>query len=508
MTRPGVGRSGLPHPGQNPDIRLIVWQEGQATVLRGIKGWARRLGPVHALAVLVLLQLWLIAAHSPWRDELQAYLLVRDSPGLSGLFANLHYEGHPGVWYLVLALVRIAVGSARALTAAQVVIALGTTALVWRRAPFADWLKLLILAGYYPLFEYGVIARSYGLGALLLFAWLALRRGGWGWLILAVMANIAVNFALLSAFCVAAGLWIERRWSWAGAALWAAGCLAAVITIIPAHDVQTGLSALAQPLAARVLAALRWQSAALYPAMVGVWPYRWQVLVSPPEAPWPAAMLGLAAGGLIALAVRREPKASVLTLGLFLVLAALSALIYPTYPRHVGVLVLFGVGLEWIRTEARDEPASPLFVAWTGLLAACGLWAAVCALAIPFSAGRQEARWIADHHLERAAWAAYPGYAGSDISAYFDRPTYNLQKQCLDTFIRWNAHAYDDVDDDVLADRIEDPGPFDYLVSDEDLGPLDDPMHLVAHFDRGSGDNDLFIYAMDRPKAGAALACR
>ncbi|MBV9511423.1 MAG: hypothetical protein JO303_14190, partial [Caulobacteraceae bacterium] len=378
-------------------------------VINGAFGrWASRLKPVHGLAVLMLLQLWLIFAHSPWRDELQAYLLVRDSPGLAGLFANLHYEGHPALWYLVLDAARCIIPSARALALVQAAVALGTIALVWRRAPFPDGLKLLILAGYFLLFEYGVIARSYGLGMLLLFAWLALRRTFWGWVVLAMMANVAIHFALLSVFCVAAGLWIERRWSWMGAALWAIGCLVALIAIIPAADVQTGASALAKPLGERALAALRWQSAVLLPVRVGVWPYRWQVLISPPEAPLTAALLGLGAGALAAVAVRREWRASGLMLGLFVVLAAMSALVYPTYPRHVGVLLLLGIALEWMRLERDGNGASPVFVSWMAVSAACGLWAAAAALVIPFSPGRQEARWIAAHHLQGAAWAAYP----------------------------------------------------------------------------------------------------
>jgi len=468
----------------------------------------RRLWPEFALCLLVGLQLWLIAAHSPWRDELQAYLLVRDSAGVTGLFSNLHYEGHPSLWYLALGVFEAVIASPAALKAAQAVIAVSVAALVWLRAPFPPWLKLLILAGYFPLFEYGVIARSYGLGELLLFAWLALRRTPWGWLILALMANVAVNFAFLSGVLVAAGLWIERRWSWAGVVLWAMAGLGAVITIVPAHDVSTGASALAQPLWFRTLAALRWESATLVPALVGVWPYRWQVLVSSPEAPLLAALLGLAAGGLAIWATGRDRRASVLALGLFLAMTALSALIYPTYPRHVGVVLLLVIALEWIRVERAGEPVSPAFVGWMGLSALCGLWAAACALIIPFSWGRQEIDWIKVHHLQGAQWAAYPGYVGSDISAFLGRPTYNLQKQCLDSFIRWDTHAYDDVDDDDLADRITQPGPFAYLASDEDLSFLQAPLKLIGHFDRGLGDNGVYLYAVQRPNQGAAPACR
>jgi len=160
-----------------------------------------------------------------------------------------------------------------------------------------------------------------------------------------------------------------------------------------------------------------------------------------------------------------------------------------------------------MRAETADEPASPVFVGWMGVSALCGLWAAACSLWTPFVYGREEARWIAVHHLQNAAWAAYPGYVGSDIAAYFDRPTYNLQKGCLNSFIRWNAHAYDDVDDDELADRISAPGPFAYLASDQDLSKIGAPVRLIARFDRGEGDNALNIYAVERPPSGAPAAC-
>jgi len=472
----------------------------------GIAG--RRPWPEFLLCLLVGLQLWLIVGHSPWRDELQAYLLVRDSSGICGLFANLRYEGHPGLWYLVLGVFEAVIRSTAALKAAQVVVALSVTALVWLRAPFPPWLKLLILAGYFPLFEYGVIARSYGLGELLVIAWLCLRRTPWGWLVLALMANVAVNFALLSGVLVLAGLWIERRWFWAGVAVWAVAGLAAVITIIPAHDVSTGASALAQPLWFRTLDGLRWESATLVPALVGVWPYRWQVLISPPETPLLAAVLGVAAGAMAVWATVRDRRSSVLALALFLAMTALSALVYPTYLRHVGVVLLLVIALEWMRVENSGQPAAPAFIGWMGVSVVCGLWAAGCALIIPFSSGRQEIDWIKAHHLETARWAAYPGYVGSDISAFLGRPTYNLQKECLNSFMRWDTHAYDDVDDDVLANRIAQPGPFDHLASDEDLSAIPAPLVLIGRIDRGLGDNDVFLYEVRRPLAGAAPSCR
>lgn len=43
-----------------------------------------------------------LARHQMWRDETNAWGIVLASPTLPALFHNLHYEGHPGLWHLLL----------------------------------------------------------------------------------------------------------------------------------------------------------------------------------------------------------------------------------------------------------------------------------------------------------------------------------------------------------------------------------------------------------------------
>src|SRR5262245_42119218 len=42
------------------------------------------------------------ARHEMFRDELQAWLIARDSHSLPDLFHNMRYEGHPAVWQMLL----------------------------------------------------------------------------------------------------------------------------------------------------------------------------------------------------------------------------------------------------------------------------------------------------------------------------------------------------------------------------------------------------------------------
>jgi hypothetical protein len=37
-----------------------------------------------------------------WRDELNGWLIARDSPSLTNFWNNIRYEGHPILWYVWL----------------------------------------------------------------------------------------------------------------------------------------------------------------------------------------------------------------------------------------------------------------------------------------------------------------------------------------------------------------------------------------------------------------------
>ena len=56
-----------------------------------------------AIALLATALLIVNAAHREmWHDEINAFEIALHSPTLPALFHNLHYEGHPPLWYLLL----------------------------------------------------------------------------------------------------------------------------------------------------------------------------------------------------------------------------------------------------------------------------------------------------------------------------------------------------------------------------------------------------------------------
>ena len=73
--------------------------------VRGPESRTRRLiysfpGAIFALYALLLGVVSL--RHEMFRDEVQAWLIARDSTSIPNLFFNMRYEGHPALWQLLL----------------------------------------------------------------------------------------------------------------------------------------------------------------------------------------------------------------------------------------------------------------------------------------------------------------------------------------------------------------------------------------------------------------------
>ncbi len=114
--------------------------------------------------------------HEPWYDEAQAWLLVRDTSLWDLLTHYLRYEGHPSLWYLVL---WIPVKANLPYQWINILPALISIAGMWvflRYSPFPFAVNLLFPFGFFMMFQYGIIARSYCLLPLVLFTIAAVYR--------------------------------------------------------------------------------------------------------------------------------------------------------------------------------------------------------------------------------------------------------------------------------------------------------------------------------------------
>lgn len=183
-----------------------------------------RLRDYVVLLAFALLTAWLNLHHEPWHDEMQAWRIALDSVDLPEMFTTLRYEGHPPLFHLLLRVIGL---FSRSWTAVEVVhwlVACLSAWIVLWHAPFTQLQRILVVAGYFFVYEYAVIVRPYGLGMLLVLgacaAWTSTpRRSVLAGLLLVLLAlTSAMGFVL--AVPVAIGLLADAAESSAGRGWW------------------------------------------------------------------------------------------------------------------------------------------------------------------------------------------------------------------------------------------------------------------------------------------------
>ncbi len=102
--------------------------------------------------------------HEPWYDEAQAWLIARDGSWHDIFFLIPHYEGHPPVWYVILA-VFAKNGADFDLTIKCLTLAINSAAmfLLVFRAPFPRLVRCVLPFTYFLFYQHGVICRPYSM---------------------------------------------------------------------------------------------------------------------------------------------------------------------------------------------------------------------------------------------------------------------------------------------------------------------------------------------------------
>ena len=153
-----------------------------------------------AFLAFILLMIVSLFTHTPWRDEAQSYLLIRDL-SFGALFQQLKYEGHPIVWYALLfpwikmglpIIVQNIISST---------LAVGSAYIILFKSPFQRSVKLFFLVSSPVLFMASVIGRSYALLAFLFLVILAIQpeRYGRRYLIYGISLFLLINTHLYAA---------------------------------------------------------------------------------------------------------------------------------------------------------------------------------------------------------------------------------------------------------------------------------------------------------------------
>ena len=155
-----------------------------------------------------------IAHHEMWHDELESWLIARDSSSLSELYSNLTYVGHPFLWYLCLYLLAKTTHNPVIMQICHLIIITGTIYIFLFFSPFNKLQKTLFCFGYFPLYEYGIISRNYSFGLLFIFIFCALYcQRKRNYILLATSLALATQtniYSLIISFVLASMMFAEE----------------------------------------------------------------------------------------------------------------------------------------------------------------------------------------------------------------------------------------------------------------------------------------------------------
>lgn len=108
----------------------------------------------------------LLFHHEAWRDEANAWLVAREL-SFTQLFAEIKYQGHPCLWYLLLMpAAKLGLPFYTINWISYFIMAIATGIFLFK-APLMNWVKIIVIFSPVFTYSYSVVARNYCLSALI-----------------------------------------------------------------------------------------------------------------------------------------------------------------------------------------------------------------------------------------------------------------------------------------------------------------------------------------------------
>ena len=405
-----------------------------------------------------------LSEHVMWRDEVRALSIALNGDNLIAMLQGLHGEGHPAVWYLLLRAAHDLFGSVQVLPGVAFAVAFITVSLLIFRSPFPRIWVAIFVTGHYFLFEYTVLARSYGIAALFLFATAAAyatcRERG---IVLGLLLFLLANTHVIAAIMVGAFLlfWlldvIEEtgvRWTrqltnfTLNAAIATIGVAVCGVTILPTYN---------------DAAAMDWSTSSPMLAAVNAIFNPGDNLPLSMSNVLPSAMRSILLVGSTFLLQPRWPALVAAIAGLLLSSLFLGVVAAGVY-RHAAIWLLFLIALYWICwsdivksvSAARQAWSIPwggaiAFLVLSGFQSAHGLKdISVASLRQgPDNASRSAdlGRLIASRSdLSDAVIVGEPDYLVESLAYYIPNRTYLIREHRFGNIVRFSKSGQSDTD--------------------------------------------------------------
>lgn len=144
---------------------MNVIENKDAETVKGKRLWKNsRFPECMAFVGFLILSIIMYVFHEPWYDEIQAWMVASDATIGEMLFEIPHFEGHPPVWTLLLAIfAKTGVSMEIGLRIPTFVFSGIAAFLVIFKAPFHKWIRCIIPFTYFLFYQYTVICRPYSM---------------------------------------------------------------------------------------------------------------------------------------------------------------------------------------------------------------------------------------------------------------------------------------------------------------------------------------------------------
>lgn len=424
-----------------------------------------------------------ILNHAMWRDELNVWLIARDSNSIFELFGNIKYEGHPGLWYLCLVLLNQFTHNPVIMQIFHLFIATASVYIFVRFSPFTNLQKLLFSFGYLPFYEYLVISRNYAIGILFIFVFCALfntRTKSYIWLavILFLLANtnayclfiaIALGLILIVEYSlgkkITNSLNASRKNMISSIIIFALGIISSLAQLIPPTDstLQGGLAKWM----------LRFDMKHLAAALSRIW-NSYMVILVPGDSRYLDvvifALLSLILFAFTSTILIKKPIAFLLYIfgtleiiffiyvkflgsarhyGHLYILLIVSFWIASYYPKsnllllskRINFRFLQKVSSSWMNFVKKYQNVFLMVILCSQM--AGGVVAFSRDLIVPYSASREASRFIQHQHLDEMFIVGSRDATVSPLCGYLNRKFYYPERKGIGSFVLFNGQRQD-----------------------------------------------------------------
>ncbi len=410
---------------------------------------------------------WLLFAaillhfHEPWRDELQSWAIAKESHSLSQLLYFSRYEGHPSAWYFLLFSITRLSADFQAVQWFHAGIMAMVAALILWKSPFTRLQKILVISGYFFLYEYGTLARNYAIGILLACCFCILLKDvkkQWLTLIACLFAMMQCNvFAAMLACAFFCPLFFsggkiarENRHFllpyFAGALIFVAGFILAAFDMQPPADTTFMPEwTWEKPALERALGSFFHAFAPVPKLEIDFWnSHILASFVHPEWLPKIEAALGILLFVICIFTLRKCPAALVFFMLSVAAITVFLSVKYAGFMRHHGHYFLAYFFAQWMKNRTAEHQfggtvlPGKFFTLILTLHFLAIIPAAYFDIKYPFSQSQNIAAYLRNNYPDRQLVGHFD-YATSPVSFHLGQPIYYPNAGKEGTYILWNT---------------------------------------------------------------------